>query len=91
MVYVKVGMMIVREYYQNINCTQPKNYFEKWYADMWVRRIGKRIAPPGVVESLMKEELAKIGATFTNKDNGYRFVVTFHNDAEYTLFVVRWA
>lgn len=83
--------MIVKEYYQNINVHKPRDYFERWYADLWRRRIGGSIAQPGVVESLMKEELAEIGATFTNKDNGYRFVVTFNNDAEYTLFALRWA
>ena len=83
--------MIVREYYQNINCKQPKNYFEKWYADMWARRINKRIAAPMVLEPLMKEELARVGATFIDKDNNYRFVVTFENDADYTAFVLRWS
>lgn len=83
--------MIVREYYQNIDCYHPKNYFERWYADMWRRRINKRLANPGVVDDLMREELALVDATFTNKDNGYRFVVTFNNDADYTAFVLRWS
>lgn len=83
--------MIVKEYYQNIDCLNPKNYFEKWYADMWARRIAKRIAPPGVVESLMKEELEKIRATLSEKDNGYRFVVNYEDPAAYTMFVLRWS
>jgi hypothetical protein len=83
--------MIVKEYYQNINCNTPKNYFEKWYADVWRRRIAKRNAAPGVVEAFMAEELGKYNATLGHKDNGYRFVVTFNNDADYTAFVLRWA
>jgi hypothetical protein len=83
--------MIVKEYYQNIDCNRPKNYFEKWYADMWSRRIAKKTAAPGVVESLMKEELALVGASFSEKDKGYRFVVTFQDDAKYTMFVLRWS
>ena len=84
-------VMIVKEYYQNIDCIHPKNYFERWYADMWARRITKRIAPPGLVESLMREELAQIDATFTGKDNNYRFVVTFNDDKKYAWFVLKWS
>jgi hypothetical protein len=83
--------MIVKEYYQNINIHKPRDYFEKWYADLWNRRIRSRIAQPGVVESLMKEELAEIGATFNSKDNDYRFVVRFNDESAYTMFVLRWA
>lgn len=82
--------MIVREYYQNIDCHHPKNYFERWYADVWRRRIGERLAPPGFLEPILAEELQKVGATFSEKDNGYRFVVKFEHDADYTVFVLRW-
>lgn len=83
--------MIVKEYYQNINVNKPRNYFEKWYADLWNRRIAKKTAPPGLVDRLMEEELAQAGASFTGKDNNYRFVVTFNNDRDYTMFVLRWS
>lgn len=83
--------MIVREYYQNINTKAPKNYFERWYADLWRRFINSPIAPPGVVDRLLAQELAKVGATIANKDNGYRFVVTFDNDDDYLMFVLRWS
>ena len=82
--------MIVKEYYQNINIHKPRNYFEKWYADVWQRRIGKPIAQPGVLEAILTEELAEMDATFNSKDNDYRFVVTFNDDAAYTIFVLRW-
>jgi hypothetical protein len=83
--------MIVREYYQNINIHRPRNYFEHWYSDLWRRRINAKTAPPGLVEYLMTEELAKISATFKGKDYDYKFVVTFNNDADYTAFVLRWS
>lgn len=83
--------MIVKEYYQNINIHKPRNYFENWYADLWRRRIGAKIAQPGVVESVMKEELALMDATFNSKDNDYRFVVTFNNEEAYTMFCMKWA
>lgn len=83
--------MIVKEYYQNINTRNPRDYFEKWYADMWRRRIKKPTAEPGVVESLMREELTQVDATLAEKDNGYRFVVTFNDDAKYTMFVIKWS
>jgi hypothetical protein len=83
--------MIVREYHQNINIHRPRNYFERWYADMWRQFINAPNAPPGIVELFMTEELAKINATYKCKDYDYKFVVTFNNDADYTAFVLRWA
>lgn len=83
--------MIVKEYYQNINTHKPRDYFEKWYADVWKRRVGKPTAAPGFIEHAMVEELKQIGAELSHKDNGYRFVVTYHNDAAYTMFVMRWS
>ena len=83
--------MIVKEYYQNIDCYHPKNYFEKWYADLWRRRIGKRNATSALVDHVVEEELEKVGARVVGKDNGSRFVVTFKNDVDYTAFVLRWA
>lgn len=83
--------MVVKEYYQNINIHKPRDYFEKWYADMWERRIGSPVAQPGVVDQLMAEELARIGATVTGKDNNYRFVVKFKDEKSYTMFVLRWS
>lgn len=82
--------MIIKEYYQNINIHKPRDYFEKWYADVWNKRIGKQTAAPGVLEPILVEELSKVGATVEEKDNGYKFVVTFEKDADYTAFVLRW-
>lgn len=83
--------MIVKEYYQNINIHKPRDYFERWYADLWNRRVGTRTAGPGVVDALMTEELAQLGATFNSKDNDYRFVVRYNDEAAYTMFALRWA
>jgi hypothetical protein len=83
--------MIVRDYYQNINVRNPRDYFEKWYADVWKRRIGKHTAPPGILERILDEELEQVGATYTNTDRGYRFRVYFDNDQDYTMFVLRWS
>ena len=82
--------MIVKEYYQNINIHTPRDYFERWYADVWSRRIIKPIVEPDTLEVIIKEELALVNATVENKDRGYRFVVTFHNDTDYTMFLLRW-
>ena len=82
--------MIIKEYYQNINIKRPRDYFEKWYADVWHKRINKPVAQPDELTNILKEELAKVGASFTEKDNGYKFVVTFERDCDYTAFVLRW-
>ena len=90
MVYVAV-VMFVKEYYQNINSHTPRNYFERWYADVWRRRIGKPIAQPGILQAILTEEIASIDATVVEKDNDYKFVVTFNNDCDYTMFVLKWS
>ena len=51
--------MIVREYFQNIDCYHPKNYFERWYADVWFRRIRTKYSEPGVLPPIIEEELAQ--------------------------------
>ena len=83
--------MIVKEYFQNINIHRPNNYFERWYAAVWQKHINTRMAAPGAIEAAMQEELAWYNATLSHKDNGYRFVVTFNDDAEYTLFALKWS
>ncbi len=83
--------MIVKEYYQNINCSKPRDYFERWYADVWARRIAKKTAPTGLVDSILEEELKKVGATYESTERGYRFRVYFNEDKDYTAFVLRWA
>jgi len=83
--------MIVREYYQDINCYQPRNYFERWYADVWRRRIGTPNAPPGKLANVLGEELALVGATYEHTERGYRFRVYFDKDSDYTMFALRWS
>jgi len=83
--------MIVQEYYANINCNDPKNYFERWYADVWRRRIGAPNAPPGILERILDEELEQVGATYVNTERGYKFRIYFDDDRDYTAFVLRWA
>lgn len=83
--------MVVKEYYQNINVHRPRDYFERWYADVWQRRVGKSISPPGQLQPILEAELDKYDATLAEKDNGYKFIVTFHNDRAYTIFALRWS
>lgn len=90
MVYAEV-VMIIREYYQNINCHKPKDYFERWYADVWARRIAKKTAGPGILGPILDEELACINARIESQDKGYRYKVTYQNEQEYMMFVLRWS
>ena len=83
--------MFVKEYYQNINCNKPRNYFEKWYADLWRKFINAPTAPPGMVERFMTQELAKIDATFEGIQNNFRFSVTFKDEESYNMFVMKWS
>ena len=83
--------MIVKEYYQNINVHKPRDYFEKWYADVWRRFINAPNAPSGMIDRLMVQELAKIGATIKGTQKDYRFSVIFKDEKSYTMFVLRWS
>ncbi len=83
--------MIVKDYYQNINVYKPRDYFERWYADVWHRRVGTPTAPPGILEIILNEELAQVGATYESTERGYRFRVCFDQDRDYTAFVLRWS
>ena len=83
--------MIIKEYSQNINIHKPRNYFEKWYAAVWRKHIAHSSAPPSMVDNAMMEELAQYHARFCYDDDGNKLVVTFENDADYTLFALRWS
>jgi hypothetical protein len=83
--------MIVKEYYQNINIHKPRDYFERWYADLWNRRINSRTAMPDVLYPILREEMAKAGAVIQHTNNHYRFAVTFEHDADYTAFLLKWS
>ncbi len=83
--------MIVKEYYQNINVHKPRDYFEKWYADVWRRRIGKSTTMPGQLRPILVEELAQAGATISYADSDYRVKVVFEHDRDYSMFVMRWS
>ncbi len=83
--------MIVKDYYQNINVRKPRDYFERWYANVWQRRIGTSTCPPGMLETILDEELEQVGATWSSTEQGYKFRVYFDNDRDYTMFVLRWS
>lgn len=83
--------MIIKEYSQNINIHKPRDYFEKWYADFWNRRIKISTASIKMLESLMTEELKQIGAVFGYTDDYCKFQIKFLDDAKYTIFVLKWS
>ena len=83
--------MIERFYYQNINVHRPRDYFERWYADLWSRRIGGPTAPPGILERILDEELDLVGARWEGVQQDYRFRVWWDRDADYTMFALRWS
>lgn len=83
--------MIIKEYYKNINIHKPRDYFEKWYADFWNRRIKISTTTSKTLESLMTEELEQIGAVLDYADGYSKYQIKFLDDANYTMFVLRWS
>ena len=82
--------MIVKEYHRSINVTIPTNYFEKWYADMWKRCINSHIAQPNQLWDAVRTELKKINAEVEHIEH-HMYQVTFKEDSDYTVFVLRWS
>lgn len=82
--------MIQRKYHSSIRISHPTNYFERWYADVWARRIIDSEIKASIYYSVMEEELDKIGAVdMAPPDNAY-FDLLFKDEVDYTMFVLRW-
>jgi hypothetical protein len=79
--------MIEKHYSRSINVTSPANYFEKWYAALW-RRHFEHVADPSKLQRVLAEELSTVGAKIDVVEH-YGYTVTFNNDADYTVFVLR--
>jgi hypothetical protein len=88
---VPIKVMIEKKYYQNINVHKPRDYFEKWYADVWKRRVGKKSCDTDQFRHILVEELAQAGATIDYADTDYRVKVVFNSDNDYTMFVLKWS
>lgn len=87
-----MAVLITRLYTMNINAKNPRTYFERWYADLWQRRIAAPNCAPSVFEPIFFEELGKIGARAPGYDpTSYRATIVFDNDRDYSLFVLKWA
>jgi hypothetical protein len=82
--------MIKKRYRSNINVREPSNYFEKWYADMWLQRIPGSSVPQWIFNNILNEELFKVGAIASNLSGAY-IHVEFSNDSDYTMFKLRWS
>lgn len=82
--------MIEKRYNSSIDITRPENYFEKWYADVWRRRIGAESVAGVLFRKIIYEEIEKIGATIYSCSSDGRYCVRFANERNYTLFVLKW-
>ena len=83
--------MVTRKYHSSINPHHPQNYFERWYADVWNRRLMNIEDPSKEYYYVMTAELDKIGAVdMAASDNAY-FELLFKKDTDYTMFVIKWS
>lgn len=83
--------MIVKEYWRGINVTDPNGYFENWYADMWKRCINSHIAEPNQLKEAVYNELKKVGADVECTNGDHKYKVTFDEDNNYIIFVLKWS
>lgn len=86
--------MIVCEEISNIN-TKKQNHKTAWgnfYTYCWKEHLqGSEQSWVSLVEAL-SFELTQYNATLEYRHNQYKtFKVTFANDEDYTLFVLRWS
>ena len=82
-------VMIVKKYRVNIDINNPKNYFEKWYSEVWHRRVGTESVKPGVLRPILIEEFKQSGGILRHGSS--KFKVSFENEKDYTMFILRWA
>ena len=83
--------MVIKEYASSINIHWPDNYFEKWYGDVWRRRVKAPTIGYNALESILNEELAAINASVDYHHTVGLMKVTFRDEGSYTLFVLRWS
>lgn len=81
--------MITKEYPTNIDTYDPRNYFEKWYSEVWHRRIGMKSADPVVWCLILIEEFKQSGGILRYGSN--KFKIAFENEKDYTMFILRWS
>ncbi len=81
--------MISKEYSTNIDTYNPRNYFEKWYSEVWHRRIGMKSVDPDVLRPILIEEFKQSGGILRHGSS--KFKVAFENEKDYTMFILRWS
>lgn len=82
--------MITKEYSTNIDTYNPRNYFEKWYSEVWHRRVGINSVKPDVLHPILIEELKQSGGIL-RRGLRSKFEVVFKNEKDYTMFILRWS
>ena len=83
--------MICRKYHSSVRIHNPKNYFERWYADVWKRRLLEQPTIASIYNTIIEEELVKIGAVdMAPPENAY-FELLFKDEYDYTMFVLKWS
>ena len=84
--------MITNEYCSHINAREPKNYFERWYSDMWRKNFRhSQNVQNSAFWIAMKNDLSEVGATITEDNDSTYWTVTFERDEDYTFFVLKWS
>jgi hypothetical protein len=83
--------MIKKRYRKNIDVANPKNYFEKWYANMWRGCFSHTDLVAGSsFFTIFINELSKVGATVSPTDDAY-YRIIFDNERDYLMFVLKWS
>ena len=83
--------MIRKTYHSNVNCADPKFYFENFYKHCWyeIGNLGNLDRNHRIVD-IIRDELKKCDVTIIWHYNSNLFTVTYPNDEDYTAFKLRW-
>ena len=85
--------MVVCEEISNINTLKPtqKTAWGNFYSHCWKTRIANTSTSWENIVAALRDELSQYNATIEYQQNAYKaFKITFANDEDYTLFVLRW-
>lgn len=84
--------MLTKRYTTNINIHTPKNYFERFYAEVWQENISPVFSAfPSAVADLVKVKLAAYNiAVVYNHDASY-YEVSYPTQEDYLVFLLKYS
>lgn len=84
--------MVVKRYTANINIHEPKNYFERFYAEVWQTNLSPVISAfPSAVADLVKADLAAYNIALVYNHDANYYEVSYPTQEDYLVFLLKYS